>query len=72
MPHSGAYSTFWNLKGDKPIEFPPADYGPLLNFVAVPRMASSTPAPAHWSIEGIAPADLCQPDLHAAMLARRR
>jgi hypothetical protein len=39
-----------------------------MTFVA---SAHGTP-PAGWSVEDIAPAKLCQPDLHEAMLARRQ
>jgi hypothetical protein len=33
--HSGAYSTFWNIRGAVPLKLPPPDFGPLLNFVGL-------------------------------------
>jgi hypothetical protein len=67
LPPTAAYTTVWNVGGGS-LGLPPASEGPLLNFVA---SAKGTP-PAGWSVEEIRPADLCQPDLHEAMLARRR
>lgn len=68
MPHSAAYSTFWNLRAAKPLALPPNDYGPLLNFVAVDTSATSVSSPYDWKLEKIAAAELCQPNLHQAML----
>lgn len=72
MPPTGAYSTFWNLVAMWAIVPPPADFGPLANFVAVAGTTAENPVPDGWSVETISQSDLCQPDLHAAMLARRR
>ena len=33
--HSGAYSTFWNIRAAAPMRLPPNDFGPLLNFIGV-------------------------------------
>jgi hypothetical protein len=67
LPPTAAYTTVWNVGGGS-LALPPSSEGPLLNFVA---SAKGTP-PAGWSVEEIPPAALCQPDLHEAMLARRR
>ncbi|HYX34137.1 MAG TPA: glycosyl hydrolase family 28-related protein [Oligoflexus sp.] len=70
MPHSGAFTTFWNLRAQKPVLPVPANFGPALNFVA---MIDPFPAqPKDWSIEKWANAELCQSDLHEAMLAKRK
>lgn len=71
MPHSGAYTTYWNVRASRSIELPPSDFGPFLNFVGVGSVPASAPPP-DWFVEPIAPAELCAPDLHAAMVARRR
>jgi hypothetical protein len=68
LPPTASYTTVWNLRGTGPIELPPGDYGPNMNHVA----SGKGGAPAHWSVEDIPAAKLCQPDLHEAMLARRR
>jgi len=71
MPHSAAFSTFWNLTAQQTMKLPASDFGPLLNFIAV--QASDPPStPSGWSIEKIAAAELCQPELHAFALERRR
>jgi len=68
MPHSAAYSTFWNIKAAKAMALPANDFGPLLNFVAFQTSASSVSSPYDWKLEAIDPAVLCQPNLHEAML----
>lgn len=72
MPHSGAYSVYWNLRADKPFALPANDFGPLLTFVSVATSATSTSSPYDWKLEAIPTADLCQPNLHQAMLADLR
>lgn len=71
MPHSGARTAYWNVTAARDVGLPPSDFGPLLSFVAT-RGAGSRAAPADWHVEPVAAAELCQADLHAAMLARRR
>jgi hypothetical protein len=71
MPHSGARTTFWNVTAARDIGLPRSDFGPLLSFVAT-RGAEARSAPADWFVEPLAASALCQDDLHAAMLARRR
>ena len=70
MPHTGAYSTVWNLVASRPLTRPDASFGPLYNFVAMAG-DKATPAVPGWSVELIDRTKLCQPDLHAAMLNRR-
>jgi hypothetical protein len=67
LPPTASYTTVWNVGGGS-LGLPPSSYGPNMNFVA---SVKGTP-PASWSVESIAPASLCQPDLHEAMLAARR
>jgi Pectate lyase superfamily protein len=33
--HSGAYSTFWNVRASGMLRLPPSDFGPLLNFIGL-------------------------------------
>lgn len=70
MPHSGARTAYWNINAARDIALPPADFGPLLSFVAM-RGGDGRPS-ADWQVEPLAATGLCQDDLHAAMLARRR
>jgi hypothetical protein len=68
LPPTASYTTTWNLRGAQALDFPPTSYGPNMNFVS----SSKGTGPSHWSVEDIPRASLCQPDLHEAMLARRR
>jgi hypothetical protein len=68
LPPTGAYTTVWNVHGDRAIEFPPSSYGPLMTFVG----SGGGGGNSSWSVENIPQASLCQRDLHEAMLARRR
>jgi hypothetical protein len=68
LPPTAAYTTVWNVRGAAAVDFPPASYGPLMNFVSSARSANP---PGGWSVEDIPTGKLCQPDLHEAMLARR-
>lgn len=70
MPHSGARTTVWNVTSARDLALPATDFGPLLSFVAL--RGSTGRASADWHVEPLAAAGLCQDDLHAAMLARRR
>jgi hypothetical protein len=72
MPHSGARTTLWNVTAARDLVLPPADFGPLMTFVSVRGIGGGGATPADWQVEAIAATSLCQPDLHAAMLARRR
>lgn len=68
-PHSGAYSTFWNLHAASPLPAPPPNFGPLLNFVGVSGSIPHNPE-YHWTIEPASP-DLCPANLYKAMRNRR-
>jgi hypothetical protein len=68
LPPTASYTTSWNLRGSGAVDFPPSSYGPNMNFVGV----GGGSGPGHWSIENIPRDRLCQPDLHEAMLNRRR
>jgi len=71
MPHTAAYTTVWNVHGAAPVGLPASGFGPLMNLVAVPG-ADAKAAPADYVVEAIPAEKLCQQDLHAAMLARRK
>jgi hypothetical protein len=68
LPPTASYTTVWNLRPTATVAFPPSDYGPNMNFIG----AGKGTARSDWSVEDIPTAKLCQPDLHEAMLARRR
>jgi hypothetical protein len=71
MPHTGAYTTVWNVYGAKAVGFPANGFGPLMNFVGVTG-ADPGRAPGHYSVESIPGDKLCQKDLYEAMVAARR
>jgi len=73
-PHSGAYSTFWNLRASSPLHLPPPDFGPLLNFIGTKAFETNLKNPAspyQWHLEPLGPESPCPADLHQAMRARR-
>jgi hypothetical protein len=72
MPHSGSFSVFWNLRAAQPMKFPAADFGPLLTFVAFQSSGTPGASPYDRYVEALPNANLCTPNLHEAMLARRR
>jgi len=67
--HSGAYSTYWNISGKAMLELPPADFGPLLNFVGVATKSENTSA-YQWRLE-LNQARVSPAELHEAMRERR-
>ncbi len=78
--HSGAYSTFWNLRASRPLQLPPPDFGPLLNFIGLelPETTMQDSAtmkdpasPYEWLIERLLPGSVCPVELQQAMRARR-
>jgi len=69
--HSGAYSTFWNIKGNAPMLLPAPDFGPLLNFAGLDLKDSSSNTPYYWLIEGNGVSGVCPLDLQEAMRMRR-
>jgi len=71
--HSGAYSTYWNIQARAAMLLPPADFGPLLNFIGVQLLETNhDPAsPYQWLIEPRGPGGICPVELQEAMRARR-
>jgi hypothetical protein len=69
--HSGAYSTFWNVSGGSPIQLPPSDFGPLLNFVGLNLKDEQKLSSYQWQIDSTGTTGVCPRDLHDAMKARR-
>jgi hypothetical protein len=68
--HSGAYSTFWNIRARSPLAPPPTGFGPLLNLIGV----DTTVAPSSdykWTVEAIPSSRLCPANLYDAMHDRR-
>ena len=63
---------YWNVSAARDLSLPPTDFGPLMTFVGVRGLTSGGSMPSDWQVEAIPAASLCQADLHAAMLARRR
>ncbi|PYS69355.1 MAG: hypothetical protein DMF69_17285 [Acidobacteria bacterium] len=71
--HSGAYSTFWNIKASRAIKLPAGDFGPLLNFVGLElgqTISSDQASKFQWLIDPAA-ARVCPVDLHRAMQIAR-
>ena len=69
--HSGAYSTFWNVRGSAPIKLPAADFGPLLNFIGLDLIKGQTNSTYQWLIDSSDSGGVCPRDLHDAMRTRR-
>ncbi len=69
--HSGAYSTYWNIRATSRFALPPADFGPLLNFIGVATSAKTSASPNQWLLEQIAPERLCPGELQEAMRKER-
>ena len=70
--HCGARGTFWCIKSQVDINWPPARFGPYsMNLVGVRTGATSIKEPDGKWFEAIRPEKLQPADLHAAQLARR-
>jgi hypothetical protein len=71
-PHTAAYDTVWNVRGQGPLPLPPADYGPRMNLAGIAGQATA-PATSglDWSVEAIPPALLEPANLWVAMRAHR-
>jgi hypothetical protein len=87
--HSGAYSTFWNIhatgidhvnSSTQPLQLPPRDFGPLLNFIGLDlletnpkdaRNPKDSVSPYQWLIEPLAGPRVCPIELQQAMRTRR-
>lgn len=68
--HSGAYSTFWNIRASSPMPPPPPDFGPRLILVGVDTDAAPR-SDYQWTVERVRPGRLCPADLYEATRARR-
>ena len=70
--HSGAYSTFWNIRAAAPMRLPPDDFGPLLNFIGVQLVETKiSDSSSQWLIEPPTAASVCPTELQQAMRTRR-
>lgn len=69
-PHSGAFTTYWNLRSTNPFSAPSGDYGDKINFVGVPLKETPESPLSDWLLEQIG--EQVEPvDLHTAMRKRR-
>jgi hypothetical protein len=69
--HCGAWTTWWNVRTDRPVGFPAGWATDMINVVGVRSDGQSvTNADGRW-FEVIAPGRLCPPDLYEAQLERR-
>jgi hypothetical protein len=66
--HSGAYTTFWNIRASRSLKPPAKDFGPLLNFIGSVLENTEELSPYEWFIEQ---GDLCPADLQEAMRRAR-
>lgn len=70
--HCGARGTFWNIRADNPMPFPPENFGPWsINVVGLYTNAPGLTSPeGHW-LETIPPEKLRPQNLHKAQRDRR-
>lgn len=70
--HCGARGTFWNIRSERPLAYPPSGFGPpSMNLVGLQtRQPSETSETGKW-FEAIPPAELRPQNLHEAQRARR-
>ena len=70
--HCGSRGTFWNIRSQNNIAWPPPKFGPdSLNLIGVQTDSTSIKSPNGKWFEAIPPAQLYPADLHAAQRARR-
>ena len=71
--HSGAYSTFWNIRGSGALKLPSQDFGPLLNFIGLQLSPiGNDPTSAYqWLIEPRLAPGICPVELQQAMRTAR-
>ncbi|HVR35281.1 MAG TPA: glycosyl hydrolase family 28-related protein [Methylomirabilota bacterium] len=70
--HCGARGTFWNIRADRPLDYPPEGFGPLsINLVALESQRPSETDPDGRWFEAIPPADIRPQNLHEAQLEKR-
>ena len=70
-PHTGAYTTFWNITASRSLPLPEKNYGPLINLVGFLTKVTKSPSPHNWWLEIINPSQLGPPNLWEAMRQRR-
>ena len=69
--NSAAYTTFWNIRANRPQKWPKS-FGPdIMNFVAVETDQPSTIPPNGRWFEAIPPAGIHPQDIHKAQLKKR-
>jgi hypothetical protein len=66
--HSGAYSTFWNVRATRSLKAPAKDFGPLLNFIGCVLEGTEQPSPYDWFVEQ---GSVCPTELQEAMRRAR-
>lgn len=71
-PHTAAYNTLWNVRADRPLEFPDADFGPTMTFVGFETDESAPDEAIDWYVDEVSPAELEPTNLWQAMLRARR
>jgi hypothetical protein len=70
--HSGAWTTFWNIRAARPQSWPPSNFAPdRVNLVGVTTKDASIKDPEGRWFEALNPEALTPPDLHKAQLQRR-
>lgn len=70
--HCGARGTFWNIRSQAPLSYPPAAFGPpSINLVGLQTGQPSETNPDGKWFEAIPPAQLRPQNLHEAQLQRR-
>ena len=68
-----ARGTFWNLRSDQPLPYPPEDFGPAsMNLVGIKSAHPQETAPDGKWLEGVEGAVIEPANLHLAQLQKRR
>ncbi|MGE9268822.1 MAG: glycosyl hydrolase family 28-related protein [Verrucomicrobiales bacterium] len=70
--HCGGRGTFWGISAEKPLSYPPANFGPpSINLVGLTTSAEAITEPGGKWFETIPPAELEPRNLHQAQLRKR-
>jgi hypothetical protein len=71
--NSGARETFWNIRGQRPVKYPPASFGPAsMNLVGVKSDEPAVKEPEGIWFETVKDGEEIEPrDLHEAQLKKR-
>jgi len=70
--HSGARTTFWNIRANRDLSLPGDGWGPAsLNFIGVQGISPDATGGKGWWVEAIKPETLQPANLHKAQLERR-